>query len=51
MLKGMLFLEVSICDRSLLRIRYFVPFVLPRMVDEKSAVPHHNRLSMDPNTV
>ena len=29
MLKGMLFLEVSICVRSLLRIRYFVPFVLP----------------------
>ena len=27
MLKGMLFLEVSICVRSLLRIRYFVPFV------------------------
>ena len=21
------------------------------MVDDKSAVPHHNRLSMDPNTV
>ena len=29
MIKGMLFLEVSICVRSLLRIRYFVPFVLP----------------------
>ena len=29
MLKGMLFLEVSICVRSLLRIRYFIPFVLP----------------------
>ena len=29
MLKGMLFLEVSICVRSLLRIRYFVNFVLP----------------------
>ena len=29
MLKGMLFLEVSICVRSLLRMHYFVPFVLP----------------------
>ena len=29
MLKGMLYLEVSICVRSLLRLRYFVPFVLP----------------------
>ena len=29
MLKGMLFLEVFICVRSLLRIRYFVPFVRP----------------------
>ena len=29
MLKGMLSLEVSICVRSLLRIRYFVPCVLP----------------------
>ncbi len=27
--QGMLFLEVSLCVRSLLRIRYFVSFVLP----------------------
>ena len=29
MLKGMLYLEVFICVRSLLTIRYFIPFVRP----------------------
>ena len=29
MLKGLLYLEVFICVRSLLRVRYFVPFVRP----------------------